>query len=312
MAVAFRSAGTLTKTNTGAAGLNVPYPAGLAANDLLVLQASVGTSSSATINTPSGWTKLFGPVTGSGASGQAQYVFTKVASGSETGNLSLVATANNQLSGIMAAYTGCDTTTPVDVFATASLATSGTTGTAPSVTTTKASTLILHMYWDWSGSGTTTPNAADTERYDTFDTNQNYITELADTPQAAAGASGTSTVTFSTGMSGGLAATIALAPVAVSTPPVADFTGTPTSGTATLAVTFTDASTNTPTSWAWDFGDGGTSTSQNPTHNYTTGGTYTVALTATNTAGSNTKTRTAYITVGETIAYVTGGGITVY
>lgn len=80
--------------------------------------------------------------------------------------------------------------------------------------------------------------------------------------------------------------------------PVADFTGTPLSGTAPLSVTFADASTNIPTSWAWTFGDGGTSTSQNPTHSYTTPGTYTVVLVATNSAGSNTKTRTGYVSVG--------------
>jgi hypothetical protein len=42
------------------------------------------------------------------------------------------------------------------------------------------------------------------------------------------------------------------------------------------------------------------------------GGVYTIKLTATNTAGSNTKTRTAYITVNEAIALVAGGGIDIY
>lgn len=80
--------------------------------------------------------------------------------------------------------------------------------------------------------------------------------------------------------------------------PVAAFTGTPVSGTAPLTVVFTDASTGSPTSWNWTFGDGGTSTAQNPSHVYAAGGTYTVALTATNATGSNTLTRTGYITVG--------------
>ena len=82
-------------------------------------------------------------------------------------------------------------------------------------------------------------------------------------------------------------------------PPVASFTGTPTSGTAPLTITFTDSSTNTPTSWSWSFGDGSSvnATQQNPVHTYTNAGTYTVALTATNSAGSNTLTMTNYITV---------------
>ncbi len=79
--------------------------------------------------------------------------------------------------------------------------------------------------------------------------------------------------------------------------PVADFTGSPTSGTAPLTVNFTDQSTNSPTSWSWDFGDGTTSTLQNPSHEYTAAGTYTVKLTATNSCGSDTKTRVDYITV---------------
>ena len=79
--------------------------------------------------------------------------------------------------------------------------------------------------------------------------------------------------------------------------PVAAFTGTPTTGNAPLAVSFTDASSGAPTSWSWSFGDGGTSTVQNPSHNYTTSGTYTVTLTATNAFGSDGETKTDYITV---------------
>jgi PKD repeat protein len=86
---------------------------------------------------------------------------------------------------------------------------------------------------------------------------------------------------------------------ATPTPPVAAFTGTPVSGDYPLNVTFADQSSNAPTSWSWTFGDGGTSTAQNPSHTYTAAGTYTVALTATNTYGSDTETKTGYITVTE-------------
>ena len=80
-------------------------------------------------------------------------------------------------------------------------------------------------------------------------------------------------------------------------PPVADFTGSPTAGSAPLLVSFTDGSSGSPTSWSWTFGDGGTSAAQNPSHTYTNPGTYTVTLTATNAYGSDGETKTDYITV---------------
>ena len=77
----------------------------------------------------------------------------------------------------------------------------------------------------------------------------------------------------------------------------AAFIATPTSGTVPLTVGFTDQSTNIPTSWNWDFGDGGTSSQQNPSNTYSSVGKYTVSLEVTNQYGSNTETKTNYITV---------------
>jgi len=91
--------------------------------------------------------------------------------------------------------------------------------------------------------------------------------------------------------------------VVVSVPPVAptaDFSADVTTGDAPLAVQFTDLSTTggaTITSWAWDFGDSTTSTAQNPSHSFAAPGTYTVSLTATNSAGPGSVTKTGYITV---------------
>jgi len=84
--------------------------------------------------------------------------------------------------------------------------------------------------------------------------------------------------------------------------PVADFYGSPTSGTPGTTVQFTDQSTNSPTSWSWNFGDPGsgglnTSTAQNPTHTYNSVGAYTVTLTATNGTGSDSETKTNYINI---------------
>jgi PKD repeat protein len=83
------------------------------------------------------------------------------------------------------------------------------------------------------------------------------------------------------------------------TAPVADFTAGATTIYEGDSITFTDTSANNPTSWAWTFNGGtpGTSSAQNPTITYNTAGTYTVALTATNAYGSDTETKTNYITV---------------
>ncbi|AKJ39676.1 DUF3344 domain-containing protein [Methanosarcina barkeri] len=85
--------------------------------------------------------------------------------------------------------------------------------------------------------------------------------------------------------------------ITVTAKPVAAFSASPTSGKAPLKVTFTDKSTGTPTKWKWNFGDGKISSKQNPVHKYYKAGKYTVTLTVSNAAGSNTKTISNYITV---------------
>ncbi len=77
---------------------------------------------------------------------------------------------------------------------------------------------------------------------------------------------------------------------------VADFVGTPVSGTVPLSVTFTNSSAFA-TSYLWQFGDGATSTAISPTHVYTQTGIYTVTLWAANPYSSDVLTRSAYITV---------------
>ena len=84
------------------------------------------------------------------------------------------------------------------------------------------------------------------------------------------------------------------------TAPTAAFTADPLSGTAPLTVQFTDQSSGTPPlTYAWDFENDGTvdSTSQSPSHVYTAAGTYTVKLTVTNAAGSDSEVKTDFITV---------------
>ena len=79
--------------------------------------------------------------------------------------------------------------------------------------------------------------------------------------------------------------------------PVANFTASPTSGTAPLKVTFTDTSENHVTAWSWNFGDGTTSPVQSPSHIYTAPGSFTVILNITNTDGNASLVKQGLITV---------------
>jgi hypothetical protein len=84
--------------------------------------------------------------------------------------------------------------------------------------------------------------------------------------------------------------------------PVADFSGTPTSGFAPLTVQFNDLSTGfvNPVTYLWDFGDGSTSTERNPSHTYTadTPENNTVTLNVTGNYGQkDSMIKSGYITI---------------
>jgi PKD repeat protein len=172
--------------------------------------------------------------------------------------------------------TGTSPTPPV-----ANFAGTPTSGSAPLTVTFTDTSTNSPTSWAWSfGDGTTSPVKSPSHTYSAAGT---YTVALT-----ATNAGGSNTLTKTNFITVTVPAT---------TPPVAGFTGTPTSGSAPLTATFTDTSANSPTSWTWSFGDGATSTVKSPSHTYSAAGTYTVALTATNAGGSNTSTRTNFITV---------------
>ncbi len=109
---------------------------------------------------------------------------------------------------------------------------------------------------------------------------------------------GTYTVSLTVTGPGGSDSEVKTDYITVSYPaPIADFSGTPTSGSMPLDVQFTDLTVDTVNMWDWDFGDGGQSAMQNPTHIYTAAGTYTVTLTSTGPGGQDTEVKTDYIQV---------------
>ena len=122
----------------------------------------------------------------------------------------------------------------------------------------------------------------------------------------------------------GIVATVPGGGAPVVTPPVADFIASPRNGWSPLVVTMTDTSQNQPTSWTWDFSVGSSTTgsgvgdvtpdarlTRGP-HNvtYTCSGnpgdtcTWGVSLHVANAGGSDTASRSDYITV--TVPPVTG------
>ncbi len=164
---------------------------------------------------------------------------------------------------------------------TASFSGTPTTGAAPlPVTFTDSSTgSITNRFWNF-GDGNTTNFTVSTNPAHTY-------------------AAGTYTVSLIVSGTGGSSTNTQSNYIVAINPPVAGFSGNPTSGTAPLPVTFTDSSTGSITNWLWNFGDGNSTNftvSTNPVHTYAAG-TYTVRLTVSGAVGSSTNTQSNYIVV---------------
>jgi len=221
-----------------------------------------------------GWAWTFGD---GGTSTASNPGHTYYAAGTYT--VTLTITSSNQGCNAQAAKAAYIT---VNSLPSAAFVGSPTSGQAPlTVTFTSQSTNATAFSWDFGDGGTST----------------------AQNPSHSYAAAGTYTVALTASGACGSDTETKVGYITVTEPPqlppAAEFTGSPTSGTAPLTVQFTDLSANAPIVWSWDFGDGGASTAQNPSHTYTAAGTYTVSLTATNAYGSDTETKLGYISVSE-------------
>jgi len=86
--------------------------------------------------------------------------------------------------------------------------------------------------------------------------------------------------------------------------PFPEFSASTTS-TCDGIVDFTDLSLINPNSWLWNFGDGSTSDEQNPTHIFETNGLFDIKLIISNAYGTDSITKTEYISVERPEAPVT-------
>ena len=83
--------------------------------------------------------------------------------------------------------------------------------------------------------------------------------------------------------------------IAVTGPLTAAFSFSPNSPTTADNVQFVDSTTGGATSWLWNFGDGTSSSLQNPVKRFTTGGAFSVVLTAFRGSESKVVTRTVNV-----------------
>ncbi|RMG21574.1 MAG: PKD domain-containing protein, partial [Bacteroidetes bacterium] len=91
----------------------------------------------------------------------------------------------------------------------------------------------------------------------------------------------------------------------------ADFSSNVQAGCSPLTVQFINNSSGLISDYLWDFGNGNTSTLANPGAVYVNPGSYTVSLTVSNAASSDTKTLTGYITVyADPVANLQGDQLT--
>ncbi|MGA2121410.1 MAG: PKD domain-containing protein [Methanoregula sp.] len=230
----------------------------------------------ASTNTPTGWIWSFGDGMGNSTLQNPSYTYANA--GTYTVTLTAINSAGssvttNSITVSSAAATVTATTVPVPAFY--GTPTSGTVPLTVQFTDTSTGS-PANWTWDFGDGNTST---LEDPSY-TYVSNGTYDVQLIATNAAG------SNVTTQTGYI-----------VVGDTVPVTGFSASPTTGTAPLIVGFTDTSSGTPTSWTWDFGDGTTGSDENPSHTYSSEGTYSVSLIASNTAGSNTSVQSDYIKV---------------
>ncbi len=194
MAIAFRSSSIASANEV--ASLTITKPAGTVADDLLLVKLSfVPDGAPPVITYPAGWTEIRKDGVTNGEIVQA--VARKVAGASEPANYVFTWTTTSDVTGAMHAYSGEDTTTPIDVHGGQKNA-SSVSVTAPSVTTTVADTMLVGFFGLQGNTARTfTPPTGMTERTDGGTTGAlgGIWAETADQPFVGPGATGTRVAT---------------------------------------------------------------------------------------------------------------------
>ena len=191
--IALRGVSTaMSATGAKIKALTITTPAGVQTGDVML--AAITVRSAAKITEPAGWTPVRATVTGSDLR-QATYV--SVVGATIPASAKFTLSAKSVVAGVIAAYSGVNTTTPVDTSG-AKKNTSSTSITAPSVTSTVPGSKLVGVFGT-AINATVTPAAGMVEQADikTGSGPKKVAVELADETLAAAGATGTRVATAS-------------------------------------------------------------------------------------------------------------------
>ncbi len=190
----------------------VAKPAGVVAGDVMLASVVADGGTGVTVSASAGWTLV---KTQSSSTVVQAAVFQKVATAAEPVSFVFTLSVAKKVTASISAYSGVDTTTPIDVLATASTSTSGTVKSAPTITTAGSYRQVVAVY-GVKASTSLTPASGLVERVDANSTGTGGVTlGVDDRNVAGVGGSGVSTVTAA--VAGvGVQVTVALRPAVLS------------------------------------------------------------------------------------------------
>ncbi len=193
--VTFRAASS-DGSNDSRSSITIAKPAGTQAGDVMVASVVLN-DDDPSISAPAGWTLVRQDAV---LNAVLQAVFVRVAGASEPASYTWSIPDFRRITGGISTYSGVDTAHPVDAHNGATDAVGSTSIVAPSITTTTAGAMILHLA-AINAEGTIAPPGGSTERWENHafrvDSTRDALAASADMVQADAGATGSRTATAS-------------------------------------------------------------------------------------------------------------------
>lgn len=211
--VSFVAAGAQTENTSASTTLVLPYPAGMVANDLMILFTSVTAANVGAATLNAGWTGISLHSCTTDSQAPNLYLAYKWATGSESGSYSANCASAVGI-GQLLAFRGVNLTTPMDTLV--GEVDSGTTNSSilPSLTTTVANTALVYAGAQNSVANNATPPASPGTFIETADRSAGTRSStLGYQIWSGSGATGTATISWS-GSARNIGAWIALRPAA--------------------------------------------------------------------------------------------------